>query len=146
MKVFLQTPWPLESNRQIVVDRFPFVIGRRKENDGTLPLACVSRRHCQLIRSGEEVIVHDLDSHNGTYVNGTLATTPVPIRNGDELKLGPCPFRVTVLRDTDVTKALPPNLDQLDIAAANPVSKHDESTLDGSRLASRPTPFPDTLS
>jgi predicted component of type VI protein secretion system len=145
MKVFLQTPWPLESNRQIVVDRFPFVIGRRKENDGTLPLACVSRRHCQLIRSGEQVIVHDLDSYNGTYVNDTLATTPMAIKNGDELKLGPCPFRVTVLRDTDVIKALPPNPDEHDTVASNPVSKHDESTVDGSPPASRPTSFPDTL-
>jgi len=145
MKVFLHTPWPLETTREIVVDRFPFVIGRRSENDGTLPLACVSRRHCQLTRTGEQVLVHDLDSHNGTYVNGTLVTNPSPIKNGDELKLGPCPFRVTVLRDTDVIKAVSLPSAELGVKPLIPGPVHDESTLDKGVHSSWPTPFTGTV-
>ena len=145
MKVFLQSPWPLESTREIVVDRFPFVIGRRSENDGTLPLACVSRRHCRMTRTGEQVLVHDLDSHNGTYVNGTLVTNPLPIRNGDELKLGPCPFRVMVLRDTDVIQALSPAPAEPGSASAIPAPRHDEAAVEKPGLSSWPTPYPGTV-
>lgn len=68
MKMLLRTLWPLDDCREILVDRYPFVIGRRSDNDCTLALAFVSRRHCQFTRVDGQVHVQDLESYNGTYV------------------------------------------------------------------------------
>jgi pSer/pThr/pTyr-binding forkhead associated (FHA) protein len=100
MKMFLQTPWPLADHREIVVHRFPFVIGRRTCSDCRLPWPFVSRRHCRFTRTGDQVLVQDLESLNGTFVNGKRAASPIPVQNGDELRLGPCVFRVSMLDDT----------------------------------------------
>ena len=100
MKMVLQTSWLLGEDREIVVERFPFVIGRRTDSDRRLPLSFVSRRHCQFTQTGDQVLVQDLESFNGTFVNGKRASSPLPVQNGDELRLGPCVFRVSMLDDT----------------------------------------------
>jgi len=100
MKMLLQTSWPLGEHREIVVERFPFVIGRRTDSDRSLPWLFVSRRHCCFTRTGDQVLVQDLESFNGTCVNGKRASRPLAVQNGDELWLGPCSFRVSMLNDT----------------------------------------------
>ena len=100
MKLLLQTCWPLDENREITVQQFPFVIGRRTGSDCSLSLSFVSRRHCQFVRIGDEVLVQDLKSHNGTFVNGKRASRPLPVQDGDELMLGHCSFRVSMSDDT----------------------------------------------
>src|SRR5262249_43428223 len=59
-----------------------------------------SRRHCQFTRIGDQILVQDLKSRNGTFVNGQRASRPLPVQDGDELTLGPCSFRVSLLHDT----------------------------------------------
>lgn len=129
MKVFLQTSWPLDDNREIVVKRFPFVIGRRSDSDHSLPLAFVSRRHCQFTRAGDQVLVQDLESHNGTFVNGQRASSPLPVQNGDELTLGPCPFRVSMLHDTGEMPALESARPVVEQPATRPSHAPVESTV-----------------
>jgi len=129
MKMFLQTSWPLDGNREIVVQRFPFVIGRRTDADCSIPLAFVSRRHCQFTRTGDQVLLQDLESYNGTFVNGKRANSPLPVQNGDEVMLGPCTFRVSVLHDTGEMPALPPGLATEEAPAVRPSHASDESTL-----------------
>jgi pSer/pThr/pTyr-binding forkhead associated (FHA) protein len=129
MKMFLQTLWPLDDNREIVVDRFPFVIGRRTDTDWSLPLAFVSRRHCQFTRSGGLVMVQDLESYNGTFVNGKRAVTPLPVQNGDEVTLGPCSFRVSVLNDGGDTPALLSEAGTTEALSAGLPHGEDESTV-----------------
>jgi pSer/pThr/pTyr-binding forkhead associated (FHA) protein len=104
MKVWLQAHAAMEGMPEIRVDRFPFVIGRRSESDCALPLAFVSRRHCQFTREGNRVFVQDLESYNGTFLNGRRATVPLPVENGDELNLGPITFRVLVQRTSVETQ------------------------------------------
>ena len=52
--------------------------------------AGVSRRHARLLRDGRAVYLMDLDSTNGTRVNGELLAPGVEkrLRDGDELRLG----------------------------------------------------------
>ena len=62
-------------------------IGRDSSNGVCLPDRVVSRRHCQIRRTGESYELADLDSHNGTFVNG------VPVKNksighGDKIRVG----------------------------------------------------------
>lgn len=50
----------------------------------------VSRRHARLWRQAEAVVVEDLDSVNGTFVNGRRLAPYLPeaLHNGDQLRLG----------------------------------------------------------
>jgi pSer/pThr/pTyr-binding forkhead associated (FHA) protein len=63
-------------------------IGRSTGADFIVDVALVSRVHCRLsaLPSGE-LEVHDLDSTNGTYVNGARIET-ARLSSGDRLRVG----------------------------------------------------------
>jgi hypothetical protein len=48
----------------------------------------VSRRHAVLRRSGGSVVVEDLESTNGTFVNGERIRTPITLGPGDQVRVG----------------------------------------------------------
>lgn len=57
----------------------------------------VSRRHAQLRRQNETIVVIDLDSANSTFLNGQriIPNEPRILRDGDEIRLGRLVIRVT---------------------------------------------------
>src|SRR5262249_25895999 len=54
----------------------------------------ISRYHCSFFLQGEQIWVQDMNSCNGTYVNGRLALLPHVLRDGDRLCLASLEFRV----------------------------------------------------
>ncbi len=58
----------------------------------------ISRRHCRLTLDGDELVVHDLGSRHGTYVNG-LAIEKSRLLPGNELCLGLSHFIVQIVPD-----------------------------------------------
>ncbi len=68
------------------------VIGRSPDCDIQLADDCVSRMHCRAITSKEGIIISDLDSTNGTYVNGKTVSTR-PLQDGDRVKVGRSIFK-----------------------------------------------------
>jgi len=62
-------------------------IGRSTGAEFILEAPLVSRLHCQLSATDESIQVKDLDSTNGTFVNGTRVSTAT-LRTGDVLKVG----------------------------------------------------------
>ena len=62
-------------------------IGRDAANVLSVPDPSVSRRHCVVSRDSETFRVRDLDSRNGTLVNGTPVQTD-QIRHGDQIAVG----------------------------------------------------------
>ncbi len=82
-------------------DSFPIrvnraVVGRAEECDVRVPVASVSRRHCLAWQEAGEMWVADLNSANGTYVNGVNAVQPVAVFSGDTIVLGATPFTFEV--------------------------------------------------
>jgi len=67
------------------------VIGRRPDCDLCVPLASVSKRHCQLNYDGGLLHVRDLSSRNGTYLNGKRVDEAV-IKAGDSIEIGRLTF------------------------------------------------------
>ncbi len=53
----------------------------------------VSRLHASLSVDGERVILADLGSSNGTYVNGQRLSRPTPLKPGDNIDIGPFSLR-----------------------------------------------------
>jgi len=71
------------------------VIGRGENCDLRIPLVSVSRRHCEVSVSGEQIKAKDLASSNGTYVNNKRITE-IELKAGDRLVVGPVVFTVQV--------------------------------------------------
>lgn len=70
------------------------VIGRRQDCGLCIPSSEVSRRHCVLTIEDGKLLVEDLDSVNGTLVNGKRITAKQALRSGDRLVVGPIQFLV----------------------------------------------------
>jgi pSer/pThr/pTyr-binding forkhead associated (FHA) protein len=81
------TAFPLPSNVT--------VIGRRHACDLRIPLTPVSKRHCQLSCSGETMVIRDLGSRNGTYLNGNRIDE-AEVKPGDYLQVGPLMFLIQI--------------------------------------------------
>ncbi len=78
---FAGTEYPLPWDRQLV-------LGRAADADIVLNEERVSRRHAQVfISSEQQVEVEDLDSRNGTFVNGERVTR-AELREGDRILVG----------------------------------------------------------
>jgi len=63
--------------------------GRAESSTVTIKDAKVSRQHAQIQQQGNEYILVDLNSSNGTYVNGERIEEHV-LSNGDEIEIGDC--------------------------------------------------------
>jgi len=64
------------------------VLGRSPQADVVLEDAYASEFHLRLIRRPEGIVVHDLGSTNGTYVNGRRVGTPLTLTKGDAIQVG----------------------------------------------------------
>lgn len=70
---------------QLTKDRT--TVGRRPYNDVVIDNLAVSGEHAVLLMSGAEVVLEDLNSTNGTYLNGK-AVKKQPLQNGDTIEIG----------------------------------------------------------
>ncbi len=78
---------PGTPQREIPLNRDVFTIGRRPDNDIVLPPKYVSGHHGRLERRGADWYYTDLDSTNGTFVNGRRVKE-AHLRDGDILRIG----------------------------------------------------------
>ena len=62
-------------------------VGRLDDNTFQIPEQSVSSHHCEVLLKGTDVIVRDLDSTNGTYINGEKVSEKV-LKPGQILRLG----------------------------------------------------------
>ena len=77
-----------EIGRRIVLGPDGGVIGRAPPADFVLAGTQVSRNHCRLTVQGEHLLVSDLGSTNGTYVDGVRQAAPVRLAVGAVLQVG----------------------------------------------------------
>lgn len=60
-------------------------VGRVQGNDIVLPKRNVSKQHARLTLKDDQPLVVDLNSTNGTWVNGRKITSPHPLKQGDKI-------------------------------------------------------------
>ena len=66
----------------------PSVLGRSEEADIVIDDPYASEIHLRVGIQAGDLIVHDLGSTNGTYVNGRRVTVPTSLAKGDALQIG----------------------------------------------------------
>jgi pSer/pThr/pTyr-binding forkhead associated (FHA) protein len=72
------------------------LIGRNDDCNLKPQSEAVSRRHCVIITTDSEVMIRDLNSRNGTIVNGEKITGDTVLLNGDNVKVGPLEFEMII--------------------------------------------------
>ena len=83
------------STNEISFDKDEVSVGRVRGNDIVLPKGNVSKHHCRFIVRGGEILVEDLRSTNGTYVNGRKIADPMPVSTSDKIFVGDFIIRLT---------------------------------------------------
>jgi ABC-type multidrug transport system ATPase subunit/pSer/pThr/pTyr-binding forkhead associated (FHA) protein len=78
---------PFQAPQKIILNREAFTIGRQPDNDIVLPAGYVSGHHGRLEHHEGTWHYTDLDSTNGTFVNGERVTQ-VELKNGDIIRIG----------------------------------------------------------
>jgi len=69
-------------------DAEEITVGRVDENDICLPKGNISKKHTKIVVKGGKIIVLDLKSTNGTYVNGKKLAGPQVIQPSDTVYIG----------------------------------------------------------
>jgi predicted component of type VI protein secretion system len=69
------------------LDKPRLVVGREASCDVHIDNLGISRNHCAFVNKGEAFVVQDLNSSNGTYVNGQKITERF-LNDGDEIIIG----------------------------------------------------------
>src|SRR5262245_512569 len=83
-------------SREISLERLPATLGRGDECKVRIPVASVSRKHCELsVDDDDELVIKDLKSSNGTYVNGERVRSRELVP-GDLVAVGPVVFVVRI--------------------------------------------------
>jgi hypothetical protein len=68
------------------------VMGRGDQAEIRLDDPFASAQHARLTRQGPIVVFEDLGSTNGTYLNEELLTGPMPLHDGDRIRIGDSEF------------------------------------------------------
>ena len=71
----------------VELNRSQVYIGRDPECEVHIPTTTISRKHVRIFCRGEEYHVEDLDSTNGTYINGVKIKRCI-LRNNDQITVG----------------------------------------------------------
>jgi ABC-type multidrug transport system ATPase subunit/pSer/pThr/pTyr-binding forkhead associated (FHA) protein len=93
-----RSDWPSVDRRPSAVMRAParaLRIGRTEDNDIVLADLSVSRHHAELRNTGDgRYAIVDLDSSNGTFLNGARVILTSPVTEQDIIGIGPATFRL----------------------------------------------------
>jgi transcriptional regulator with PAS, ATPase and Fis domain len=118
------------SRGQVIELDQPVSIGRDQSSSRLIPDLALSRRHCEVTSKDGRLILHDLESLNGTIVNGVPVRTHA-LADGDQIRIGDsalifvAPPSTPVVLDDSTTVA---SFDPAD--AVDPSSMHFELTIE----------------
>jgi predicted component of type VI protein secretion system len=124
-----------QEGKVVSIPAAEFHIGRDPQCQLRPTNPIISKRHCALIVRDEALIVRDLKSTNGTFVNDERVEGERELAEGDQLKIGPLLFGVRLGKPPGVdrptplppTKSAPPSaVEDLEAVAAELLSLNDE--------------------
>ena len=102
------------SSQQIQFEKAQVTIGRLEGNDLVLSKGNVSKYHSRLVAHEGKIVIEDLKSTNGTFVNKKRIAVKQVVRPSDEIAIGDYVIRVQPYQAPANTKAPPPKLHPVD--------------------------------
>ena len=96
MQVTLKVVDGKNDGRQIAISIPEFIIGRGDKAHLKPSSDLVSRNHCLIKTEEGKVIVSDMGSRNGTFLNGEKLTAPHVAQVGDQLRVGRLQFEIII--------------------------------------------------
>ena len=94
-----------EPGKRVEIDAVPITIGRDAHQTLAISDAELSRRHASVSLINGNVVVEDLQSTNGTFIDGKRVTEPSALREGSLLRLGHQYFKYERRGRRDVERA-----------------------------------------
>ena len=83
-------------------------IGRLDDNSFALPEQSVSSHHCELLLKGDDVLVKDLNSTNGTFIDNKRIEGSQILPVGSMLRVGNVSFEHEVLTQAEIDQRIDP--------------------------------------
>lgn len=77
-----------DAPKRVLVEGEKFAVGRTPDNDLSIPIGNLSRRHIKIERFADIFILSDAGSSNGTTLNDANLEEPTALKDGDKLNLG----------------------------------------------------------
>jgi pSer/pThr/pTyr-binding forkhead associated (FHA) protein len=75
-------------SRKLIFRGQPLVLGRNSSCDKILDFSMISGRHARLWRDGSRIMIEDLGSTNGTFVNGERVHLSAEVKARDIIGMG----------------------------------------------------------
>jgi DNA-binding winged helix-turn-helix (wHTH) protein len=85
--------WLLKDGRRIPLQPGDNILGRDVEDAIDVDSPSVSRRHARIRVSDRDATIEDLESKNGTYLRGRRVAAPMPLSDGDDIRIGSVKLR-----------------------------------------------------
>ena len=96
MQVSLKVVGGKNDGREIKISVPEFIIGRGEQAHLRPASDLVSRKHCSVKIGDGRVIIEDMGSRNGTFINGKTIDQPHVVQIGDVLRVGRLQFEVVL--------------------------------------------------
>jgi pSer/pThr/pTyr-binding forkhead associated (FHA) protein len=119
------------AGKEIPVSTQEFTIGRGQECQFRLKSDVVSRKHCAIVIEKGGVVLRDLGSTNGTFLNGQRIQERQELKNGDHIAIGVLELEVRLA--VSVAGKMKPKVRTVQEAAARTVASAASSDWDISR-------------
>jgi phosphoserine phosphatase RsbU/P len=116
--------------RSILIDKNPFTIGRAAECDLILDRSGISKRHTRVLFDGEQFSIEDLESKNGTYVNGTRIRTLTLLKHNDLVTLSGLDLLFQIVEQSEVTIDLERSMEKFRMALKSTKAMNSHQLLD----------------
>jgi DNA-binding winged helix-turn-helix (wHTH) protein len=84
----LSRVWLVSPDREFLLHEGECLVGRASECTVCLESSTVSRHHARLKVTGDQAVLEDLDSKNGTFVNGRRIDSATPLSQDDRVRFG----------------------------------------------------------
>ena len=133
-KLVILSPGMAGRSHELKVDKT--TIGRVDDNTFPIAESSVSSHHCEILLRGAEVVVHDLNSTNGTFINGNQITGKAVLKPGQTLKLGQIELKLEVEGAVSAASA-PPAPATTSPASPAPASAATKKTSDNTVVMTR---------
>ena len=100
-------------------------VGRVEDNTFQIPDGSVSSHHAEIVLQGPEILIRDLNSTNGTFINNEKITEKI-LKPGETLRFGQVELRID---DGKAVSAPPPAPPSSTAPASGPAKKTSEGTM-----------------